>query len=355
MLAYHTTNLGDDIQSLAARQYLPRVDTYLDRDRLAEYRGPETTLIGNGWFCHDPQLAWPPAPQIRFLALSLHVHDWAKHQFAMHRDYWSPPRTPVGCRDEATQAFFAEQGVDACFSGCLTLTFPPADGPRRGICLVDLWDSLAAKLPDCLRREATRHTHSVSPNLPPEARLTLAQRQLDHYAAAELVITTRLHAALPCVALGTPVLLAVSATDARPPKNLHARLPKGHAKLIDAIHKAPVHVQGPIAVQKDHSAWSPNSVPQAGNRLAVIAVEVETRSAIGHRADQDRLPRAVVVQRMVFRRRPVALVGRQVHQIPRQSEFDRMRSHHQDHRTHSYECLAARINMCSTKVAAKTE
>jgi hypothetical protein len=78
LLTYHTTNLGDDIQSLAARQYLPRVDAYLDRDRLAEYRGPETTLIGNGWFFHDPQLAWPPAPQIRFLALSLHVHDWAK-------------------------------------------------------------------------------------------------------------------------------------------------------------------------------------------------------------------------------------------------------------------------------------
>lgn len=142
LLTYHTTNLGDDIQSLAARQYLPQVDAYLDRDRLAEYRGPATTLIGNGWFCHDPQLAWPPVPQIRFLALSLHVHDWAKHQFAMHRDYWSPPRTPVGCRDEATQAFFAEQGVDAYFSACLTLTFPPADGPRRVICLVDLGDQI---------------------------------------------------------------------------------------------------------------------------------------------------------------------------------------------------------------------
>jgi hypothetical protein len=34
-----------------------------------------------------------------------------------------------------------------------------------------------------------------------------AQRFLDHYACAAYVVTSRLHVALPCVALGTPAVL----------------------------------------------------------------------------------------------------------------------------------------------------
>src|SRR6185295_1108834 len=37
-------------------------------------------------------------------------------------------------------------------------------------------------------------------------RLSLAQEYLDEYAQAKLVVTSRIHCALPCLALGTPVL-----------------------------------------------------------------------------------------------------------------------------------------------------
>ena len=46
-----------------------------------------------------------------------------------------------------------------------------------------------------------------------EARLACADRLLDLYAGAKAVVTTRLHCALPCLALGTPVLFVPTQRD----------------------------------------------------------------------------------------------------------------------------------------------
>ena len=35
---YSTENVGDEIQSIAARRFLPRVDYYIDRDRIGEWK-----------------------------------------------------------------------------------------------------------------------------------------------------------------------------------------------------------------------------------------------------------------------------------------------------------------------------
>jgi hypothetical protein len=55
--------------------------------------------------------------------------------------------------------------------------------------------------------------------------MALAQDLLDCYAGARCVVTTRLHAALPCLAMGTPVLLL-------PPRPDMIRL----SGLIDLVH-----------------------------------------------------------------------------------------------------------------------
>ena len=40
-------NVGDNIQSLAAKQFMPRVDTYINRERLADYHGEKSILVMN--------------------------------------------------------------------------------------------------------------------------------------------------------------------------------------------------------------------------------------------------------------------------------------------------------------------
>ena len=51
-----TLNIGDDIQSYAAAQLLPRVDYYIEREHLDVFRPKEqepVNVIMNGWFMYD--------------------------------------------------------------------------------------------------------------------------------------------------------------------------------------------------------------------------------------------------------------------------------------------------------------
>ena len=60
--AYSTNNLGDEIQSIAARQFLPSVDALVDRDDWIAFpsntEGPFRIIL-NGRFTHCPE-KWPP-------------------------------------------------------------------------------------------------------------------------------------------------------------------------------------------------------------------------------------------------------------------------------------------------------
>src|SRR5438876_12045410 len=40
-----TNNIGDEIQSLAARQFLPRVDYYIERERTNSFLSPDKTPV----------------------------------------------------------------------------------------------------------------------------------------------------------------------------------------------------------------------------------------------------------------------------------------------------------------------
>ena len=224
LLTYSTNNLGDDIQSLAAQQFLPRVDTFIDRDRLDKYRdGKFTALICNGWWTHRPA-TWPPPPAIEPLLISLHVCD----DPAVMKQFTSPVlRTfyekhgPVGCRDTRTLDLLQAAGVPAYFSGCLTLTLPRYHGPRQGpVVFVDTlgpndWprtcsgagDAWWQAIPASVRRDALFVTHHLTLPCSAEQRLERARMLLNLYRTARLVITSRIHCALPCLAMGTPVVM----------------------------------------------------------------------------------------------------------------------------------------------------
>jgi hypothetical protein len=155
---------------------------------------------------------------------------------------------PIGCRSLATLEAFRRIGVDAYFSGCLTLTIERQAVERTDqIYAVDVDPGLFAKLvPGDIQKRVQHVTHEFPP---PDAtlltkakwdsaylglrgiykwdwgrsllrgagerlnavrhsvRLSKARELLTRYSSAKLVITSRLHCALPCLALGTPVVL----------------------------------------------------------------------------------------------------------------------------------------------------
>lgn len=65
-------NLGDEIQSIAASCFLPYIDKFIDREKLAEFKSEEKVkLIMNGWYIHDVE-QWPPSSDIEPLLVSMH-------------------------------------------------------------------------------------------------------------------------------------------------------------------------------------------------------------------------------------------------------------------------------------------
>jgi hypothetical protein len=207
-------NIGDDLQSLAAGQHLPAPASVLvDRDLIHRSSGPApVALIMNGWFSGNAE-AWPPPPSIRPIFVGFHVCNRFKAAVQRHADYLKAFE-PIGVRDAATGRFLESLGIRTETTYCLTLTFPqrerpPADGKTFIV------DAQGIAIPRSLRKRAIKMTHRMPP-LGPDVTLPFAQKLLEMYKEqASLVITTRLHTALPCMAMGIPVVFFGSPADGR--------------------------------------------------------------------------------------------------------------------------------------------
>ena len=199
-------------------------------------------MLLNGWFLEGA--AWPPPETIRPLVVSFYASEGRPELLAPRFMDWYRRHEPIGCRSKEMLARAEARGLRAYFSGCLTLCLPPRAPlpPGAGETLiVDCDEALlrrlvparvvagarflthvarsdAASLRRRLARRAFAHGAALAPRLAWELSRRWRQRRHDErmaqarallaaYGAAKLVITSRLHCFLPCLALGTPVLL----------------------------------------------------------------------------------------------------------------------------------------------------
>jgi hypothetical protein len=228
LLTYgESRNLGDEIQSLAARRFLPRVDFTVDREALPSLpsEAPASVIL-NGWFMHHPE-NWPPPPHLRPLLISMHI---SVHASIENRSRASPSWHllagangdyfrrwgPVGARDWHTLQLLDRHRIPAYWSACLTLTLERPAVPREDIIYgVDLGPEMLAHLRARTGTPVVGLTHMLAPTATtdPGKKLAIAAGLLRRYAAAKAVVTTRLHCALPCLAMETPVLFVEAAVD----------------------------------------------------------------------------------------------------------------------------------------------
>ena len=258
-------NIGDYIQSVAADQFMHATEL-IEREHLHEYRGGPTKLIMNGWFMHRPA-NFPPSPDIVPLFVSFHLRPCIADAFLTDRTVeYLKRHGPVGCRDMNTVELLKARGIPAYFSNCLTLTlgrtFPRVpEGRRRGVCFVDPMHCLrrsdaVRSLPWLLahpllavrvflrmQRQAFRgesvlfrarkflmmgaflraylrlfakeallgadyYTHAVRERLfgSESEKFSYCRDMLRRYSEAKFCVTCRIHCALPCIAMGTPVV-----------------------------------------------------------------------------------------------------------------------------------------------------
>lgn len=236
-------NVGDNIQSLAAKQYLPQVDEFINREKLADYKGDKVKLIMNGWFTHNTT-NWVPSENIDPVFVSFHMNNTAAPNMLSEKGIaYLKKHEPIGCRDQFTADTLKKKGIDAYFSGCLTLTLdtykvddsertddiyivdPLYSYPRSEKIFYNLKHSIRnilngsafqlgkkqKHLKNFISKEVLDSAHFVNQEPPSntysdEEKFAMAEDLLHKYAKAKLVITSRIHCALPCLAMGTPVI-----------------------------------------------------------------------------------------------------------------------------------------------------
>ncbi len=246
-----SVNLGDDIQTYAAYKLLPKVDYIIDREKIS-YFVPETKekvkVIMNGWFNYD-KTQFLISPYIDPLFVSLHLtaignicegydflDNYAKKILSNYR---------IGCRDKHTLEQLKSMGYkNIYFSGCLTTTIKPIknlEKPKKDyIVVVDMKPEIVEHLKKITNLKVVETTHwnifhnkkssykekqklidkfnngseevkkemvKEHAKLSLEERMKIAEKQLELYQNAKLVITDRIHVGLPCLGLNTPCLL----------------------------------------------------------------------------------------------------------------------------------------------------
>ena len=200
-----TINLGDEIQSIASDRFLPRIDQRFERERLAQIDSNETYLIVlNGWFAHDPDRIFPLAKCFKPIMIGMHIAETASEiMFRASTVEYFKKHEPIGCRDRQSMAILQKHDIDAYYSKCLTLTLPTRQmAPSEG--KIFIVDASRMPIPNTIRQNAVYLTHL---DRTAKNKYDKAHQLLNRYRdEAKLVITTRLHCALPCVAMGIPVV-----------------------------------------------------------------------------------------------------------------------------------------------------
>lgn len=257
-------NIGDYIQALAAQQFLPSTDVFLERETdLKKYDGEFIKMIMNGWYMNHPQ-NWPPSNKIIPLFVALHINCCGLPKFLNEESIqYFKKNGPIGCRDIKSAERLQEKGVEAYFSGCLTLTlgYKYKDTKRGNKVYVvepycamsglvanhkleaiktflfmvfhysDIRNITKKKEESGFKRKfynafflkeygkvfdrqmlidaeyINQYNYEIEKNYPSQQdKLNYAETLVKKYSKAACVITSRIHCALPCLALETPVV-----------------------------------------------------------------------------------------------------------------------------------------------------
>ena len=228
MMHKNTQNIGDDIQAYAAANLLPEVTYFLDRENLDSFvtdDGEPAAVVMSAWYMWH-KWNWPPSKYIVPLFTGIHYTDNAKAKqdgspvtteflTGLSRDYLNACGG-IGCRDLFTQRTFEALGINCYFSGCITLTLPqmPKKKPEKEyVVTVEIGDPSTEAVKKQLEGTDIEHIDFKhykdyrGSTATWEERKAYVEEVLSLYQNAKCVVTRRLHVALPCLAMGVPVLL----------------------------------------------------------------------------------------------------------------------------------------------------
>lgn len=229
MASQQFKNVGDCIQTFAVDGIYKQLGIKkedicaLDRNRLREYHGEQVILPMQGHFENIKGAeVFPLSDEIKPIFMGYSSTTEAHYTQECIKAYQE--NGPVCCRDEGTWKLMKKKGINAYLTGCLTIMLPERDKePENGkVFLVDAPPAVEQYMPEDLKRNTVYVTHEIQwyPKNSDEEELerieALSGEILERYRnEAALVITSRLHCAAPCMAMGIPVILVRNYFDTR--------------------------------------------------------------------------------------------------------------------------------------------
>lgn len=178
---YATGNLGDAIQAVAMMELLEEMGVpYGFRERDSGF-GDGDVVLASGYL--DGR--WRPALGKKHLFCGVYCQS-----LEIARKVAKHATGTIGCRDPWTLELMETLGAPAELVGCATLTLKRPELPRSGIAAITGTSIPGQDIPN---------------NWDWTSQVLMARERILLLASLRIVWTPKLHIALPCLAIGTPV------------------------------------------------------------------------------------------------------------------------------------------------------
>jgi hypothetical protein len=213
-------NIGDTMQGIAAKAFLPDNAEVVDRENLSSIQNIEKGIfIANGWYMHNWS-NFPPPDNIIPIYVAVHID---KSEMLLQKNIREHFKkyAPIGCRDKKTLRLFLTHGIPAYYSSCLTITAKKINklntSEKEKYLLIDNVDhpvpvEIQKKLETLIGQKLKKISHDpIGTDLPfdefAKKSEQIMKQNLAQYCEAVCVITTKIHCALPCLGMGANVVL----------------------------------------------------------------------------------------------------------------------------------------------------
>ena len=217
-------NIGDYIQTKAVIDLVGSKNIkILDRENLDKYNENVIKTIINGWFMESPE-NWPPSEKIKPLFISFHLNPSIQVELLKDRSLkYFKRHEPIGCRDTTIDRNnylkSKTQSEGIIVIGAFDRLKPTLDYKSSFKLLLSILKYPLKKIDYSLKLfQFNRHLNNQDFKIKRYNQLTkkpikshneglkLAAEMLEKIAESEVMITSRIHAALPALAMGLKVI-----------------------------------------------------------------------------------------------------------------------------------------------------
>lgn len=213
-----STNLGDYNQSFGVKYIYKQMGISEDelikinRKELNSYDGEYVVLPMAGYFNEMVDYSiFPLSKKIIPVFIGFHCTDEKVLNYLInYKEY-----APFGCRDISTMNCIRNYDIQSFMSGCMSLCREKrkSDKDADTVYLVDVSNDFKRHIPKELLENSIEVSHIYHIDKDKSAEERALELNSMYMKNAKLVITSRLHCALPCVAMGIPVIVARNYND----------------------------------------------------------------------------------------------------------------------------------------------